>query len=223
MEGGNKMNTLESKNGLTPLFLNNAEVKARGELAYDDFELFKKDLIALCGEIPKLAVLYFDFGIEFSLWDGKQFHFHEAKLNKDTFASIQLARIFNKSEEIKVWRSNGTLYYRYRQDSVDPGKEGLDFNAVKTQQVLWGTDLEKDVDKKIEPSITVDGTTFSNWGALVEDRGTRLVVPLAENTVVTKEKRLAVTTWNYIGELDNGLATYVDCRFVGIDIWKDGE
>jgi CRISPR-associated protein (TIGR03984 family) len=224
-QGGDSMNKLESQNGLTPLFLNKKTAKAHGELPEKNFKSFYYELAALCGETPKLAVFYFDFGIEFSLWDGKQFHFYEKadKLNENTFKYIQLARIFNRSEEIKVWCSAGKHYYRHRQDKKNDKENKWEFDAVEAQHVLWGTDFSEGGGRAISPPVTVDDKIFTIWQVLVEDRGTRIVVPLSENDAITKEKRLAIKTWNYVGELDNGLATYDDCRFLGLDISKESE
>ena len=180
-------------------------------------------------EKAKYAVLYFRFGIRFAIWDGKEF-LSKDKLENKHFDYLQLARIFDKDQEMKAWRHDDQWRYRIlagKGADLDPNKnDENDFNAVKAQQVLWGT--------KTEGPVTPIGTFTINgesqeffWHQLTEDRGIKLVVPFPQRDLILRkeepQKRLAVTTYNYIDYLNNGLATYVDSRFVDIDFWKDGE
>jgi hypothetical protein len=55
------------------------------------------------------------------------------------------------------------------------------------------------------------------WTRLWEDRGTELILPLEIKEVPNYKGPLTwLQTVNYIGHLDNGQATYDDCRFVEI-------
>lgn len=212
------MSDAKTANGLRPIRAPYDREKAAVTVASWD------DVVAKLDKNAKYAVLYFSFGIRFALWDGTQFHSKDKK-NKDHSDYLQLARIFDKSQELKVWRHDSQWRYRILAgegveiNSDQDDKKEKEFNAVKAQQILWGT--------KTEGFATPIGTFAINgesqefyWHTLTEDRGIKLVVPLPHNDLMLKsnepKKRLAVTTYNYIDYLGNGLATYVDSRFVDI-------
>jgi CRISPR-associated protein (TIGR03984 family) len=67
-------------------------------------------------------------------------------------------RIFNKNEELFLWRSNDTLKGRHRKDM-----EGKVTWLVEADQVLWGTEA-KALDNK--------------YSEITEKRGTKLVLPI---------------------------------------------
>jgi CRISPR-associated protein (TIGR03984 family) len=146
-------------------------------------------------ETPKLAVFYLDYGIRFGKWQNRHLHFYKNETIKAD--DLQQARIFNPQCELRIWRTAGGFYCRVRRDG-----EGNDCEVIATQQALWGTHAQ-----------ILDG----EWTRLWEDRGTELILPLEIKEVPNYKGPLTwLQTVNYIGHLDNGQATYDDCRFVEI-------
>jgi len=214
------MNDFELKNGLTPI-----------QIDYDKSSLTAhdttwNDVVEKITDTTKYAVFYFAFGIRFALWDGKTFHFAEEMDAEKNLPFLQLARIFDASKEIKIWRSNGSLKYRTLIGEGAVVSPDEDFNAVAAQQILWGTWFEPT--EKNSVKLSLNGKNEFHWIKAYEERGVELVVPLDVKLEAIpgrkkeKEKndqtRIAVQTYNYVDHLENGLATYVDSRFVNIKI-----
>jgi len=154
------------------------------------------DLIAAkFGDNEATAVFYLDYGIRFAKWHDRILEFAAASTSVE-FSFLQLARIFDQNSELKIWRSDEGLGYRWRVD-----EQGQDCFAIDARQNLWGTK----VDHQELPA---------GWTKLKEDRGTELIVPLEIQTAVALPAY--IKTRNYIGEMANGQATYVDCRFVAL-------
>jgi CRISPR-associated protein (TIGR03984 family) len=207
-------------NGLCPIKLNKLSEP-----------VFKKpvsswaDIKTSAGSSAHFAVFYFDYGICFSLWDGSKFYFadsDQAKMN-GRFTYLQLARIFNESHEVKIWRDGtGKHFCRIREDKKER-KDENNFNVVSAKQNLWGTRfISHGEPKPLVKSAKIGGTIFDKyiyWTTLTEDRGVELIVPLSEKFEIPDKNdkiRLAIQTYHYIDYLPNGLATYVDSRFVDI-------
>jgi len=105
-------------------------------------------------------------------------------------------RIFNKDEELLLWRQQNSLKGRHRIDS-----QGVDTIAIDAHQVLFGTDAK----------------TSGQWTTISEDRGTEIHLPFSNLRVDTKKERIFIRTRNYIDFNELGQATYVDCRFMGFE------
>jgi len=210
--------------GLTPKKLKEKVEPKKGELSKNNYNEFWGKLHQLCGtDNAKYAVFYFDFGIVFSLWDGKQFLYapESKKLDETTFQYLQLARIFNTEKELKIWRLDNYFQYRLRNDRVEDFDSNADFDIIEADQVLWGTDCECTPVSLNGRSFGIDNKTFNEiyWTTLTEDRGTELTLPFPEKIEMNNDKasaRICIKTWNYIDYLENGLATYVDSRFVDL-------
>jgi len=156
-------------------------------------------LVAKFGSDHATAIFYLDYGIRFALYRNSILEFAEATTVELNF--LQLARIFNTTRELKIWRSDEGFSHRWRADD----QEGKKWYAIEACQNLWGTRIEHQTDDQALPG---------GWTRLREDRGTDLIVPLP----IVKEAELPayIKTRNYIGETANGQATYVDCRFVAL-------
>ncbi len=110
---------------------------------------------------------------------------------------LQKLRLFNQTSELHIWRSRGELKGRLRID-----EKGDDCLAIEADQVLWGTDFERDKNgNKISDKI------------IVEKRGTRIELPF-NGFQVDEKNRIAIRTRNYVGYNDIGQAGYVDSMFV---------
>jgi len=183
-------------NGLALLALA-TDVTDCGEIGNDDLKNINKFISQkFAEENPDYAVCYLNYGIRFARWEHDTLVFYEDGLDLE---HLQLARIFNKNRELKIWKSDSGLQYRLRIDS-----EGEEYCAVEAEQILWGTRTKK---------------LNKNWIRLYEDRGTELKVPLAIEIPEGQEvpdPRVCIKTRNYIGYLDNGQASLEDCRFMAI-------
>jgi len=116
------------------------------------------------------------------------------------FDELVRLRIFNKNEELHIWRSNGVLKGRQRVDSKGDETEYLD--AVP---LLNGTTFD-----------------FADLGIVAtEEKGINYYLPYqALKTLVSSENRIVLKTRNYIGYSEIGQAGYVDCRFIDFEIIK---
>jgi len=149
------------------------------------------------------VVLYMDYEVRIGEFEKGNFRFFHEDAFDPKF--LQRLRIFNKDEELHIWRSGKKLFGRLRKDG-----KGDETPVVEADQVLFGT--------LAEPQ--------NGWTRLSEKRGTALIIPgkfdADENT-----KRVAIRTRNYIGYMEyKGFrkvseamlaphqATYQDCRFV---------
>ena len=121
---------------------------------------------------------------------------------KDQSELVRL-RLFNKNKELHVWRNNGILRGRLRDDA---GGESIEY--------ITGNPL-------------LNGTNFSqgNPGVIAtEEKGINYDLPYPELKSLTGTKnRVAIVTRNYIGNDDIGQAGYVDCRFVDFGIIETQE
>lgn len=182
-------------------------------------------LKAKLGDSAKYTVLYFDYGIKFGIQNGEDIILSDGtvKFEQLQFDYLQLARFFDQNMELKIWR-NGERKHYFRLYQVSE-KDDETTEAVEAEQILWGTTAARNPKSFGTFTLNGDAQDFY-WHTLTEDRGTQLVIPLpVENLELDPQKnpkkRVAVKTYNYIDYLDNGLATYVDCRFVDIKIKGD--
>lgn len=141
------------------------------------------------------VVAWLDYKVEIGLWDGSKLGFHD-DTNLD-LKYVQRMRVFNSEQELHVWRTNGVWKCRLRQDG-----EGEDVEAVVAHQLLFGTRGER---------------LLPQYARIEEDRGTKLVLPLANVAFDDKgmlKERVFIKTHNYIKLNAVYQATYFDCRFV---------
>ena len=153
-----------------------------------------------------LVVAWLDYAVLIGRWEQQAFLFYNGDTLKDKH--LQKLRVFNEERELHLWRSQGALKGRLRQDrTCEEGQE-----VVVAHQALFGTRKGLRCDER--------------FTELTEDRGTALVLPVTNLPFdargnLPKNYRACIKTYNYIGELENtGQATYKDCRFVG---FSDGE
>lgn len=130
-------------------------------------------------------------------WENNSFLFYEPK--KFDESRILKLRLFDRDQELFVWKSGTVLKARLRRD--DP--EGANHYAIIADHVLSGT----------KSKILENG-----WIRIWENRGGMLNLPL-KNAYVDSEnnpkKRIHIRTNNYIGDNEAYQSTYMDCRFVG--------
>ncbi len=143
------------------------------------------------------VVAWLDHSVMIGLWNGKGFEFYDAG-NLD-LKYLQRLRVFDPRQELHVWRTNGKWKARLRRDG-----EGENAEAIVAHQLLFGTKGER---------------LSSRYARIREDRGTKLLLPLADVQFDEDEKgvlkeRVFIKTHNYIRYNAVHQATYFDCRFV---------
>lgn len=214
------MNKNEKNNGLKLIKLKTQKKETGAITSWSDI---KTNL----GKSAKYVIFYFDYGIEFAIQNGNSIFFSDGDVNLENLQLdyLQLARFFDENMELKIWRDGeNNHHFRLYQDSTN---EDGETEGVEAKQILWGTraaSFEKPVTRK----VILNGKVITSiyWTTLSEKRGTQLIVPLFQKLTIEENAshpRVAVKTYNYIDYLENGLASYVDSRFVDIKIWKEGE
>jgi len=146
------------------------------------------------------VVAYLDYKVLIGSYSSGSFNFPVDKL--DELKYIQRMRIFNKNEELLIWRSNGEWKGRYRKDDIN----GKGTNVVDNNQVLFGTRYP---DEKHPP--------LENLTIITEDRGTEIKLPFKVESLdekKNKKNRVKIKTRNYIDFNETHQATYVDSRFI---------
>lgn len=143
--------------------------------------------------------------------EGK-FTYYQDNTNDVILDNIQKLRVFNTDAELFVWRTTlGKFKARLRTDGNGTGQDLA--GTVDACQVLFGTKVEK-----------IDDT----YVKLTEDRGTEIILPLAEigirdSEINDRTGRLCIHTRSYIGVIEEtGQATYDDVRFVEFVNFKEG-
>lgn len=141
------------------------------------------------------VVAWLDYEVLIGIWENQQFVFYNGKNLKLKY--LQRLRIFNQEREIFLWRTNGQLKGRLREDN----QEGSKVTIVVAKQLLFGTKS-----KQLDDSFT----------EIYEDRGTKLVLPFTNMEVDNKsiDNRIFLQTYNYVKTTLEYQATYFDCRFV---------
>ena len=147
------------------------------------------------GEDAKAVVWYYD-KIEFYQLSNGVFDYGERTIDE-----VVRLRLFNERKEVHIWRSNGILKGRLRDDSA-----GDEIEYVRAEQIM-------------------NGTTFTTNGKILnvtEEKGTNYELPFAD--LLNKDnliERLKLITRNYIGYNDQTWqAGYIDSRFEEIEVLK---
>jgi CRISPR-associated protein (TIGR03984 family) len=147
-----------------------------------------------------LVVAYLDYKVLIGRYKNNTFKFYDTTFDITKNSQyVQKIRIFNKDEELLLWRSDGGFKGRYRKDG-----DGDEIDVVDAAQVLFGTEA-----KDLQNGFT----------KITETRGTEIILhfPFKELDVKDKieGKRVFIQTRNYVAYNEAFQATYGDCRFVG--------
>ena len=137
------------------------------------------------------VVVYLDYKVLIGKYSNGSFSFYRNEQIELKY--IQRMRIFNKDEELMMWRSEGKQKARLRKDIV-----GTQSWVVDSKLVLFGTSAEKDGDYSI----------------LTEERGTEIILPFTDIAINDKYNRAIIKTRNYVDFNEQDIAGYIDCRFV---------
>lgn len=166
--------------------------------------LEKTKLIKLISQgisIKSHVVAYLDYKVLIGTFENGVFHFFQNENFDPKY--IQKLRIFNKTQEMFIWRSSEGLKGRLRIDET-----GDTTDVIDAHQVLFGT--------KTEP-------TDGGFTKITEERGTEIILPFTGIDVQNKvkDKRVFIQTRNYVDYNEVYQATYVDCRFIGF--WNNSK
>jgi CRISPR-associated protein (TIGR03984 family) len=172
---------MNSINGLT-LLKTKSEIKT--SLVFDELDMIKYYI-----KTESSIVAYLDNEVLIGKYN-QGFDFFENQQIEKKF--IKRLRIFNKNEELNIWRSQGTLKGRYRTD-----EKGEKTDFIEANQVLYGTNFE------IGDKYTIISEPF---------RGIKIILP-GKWQANNGQKRVAIRTRHYIGYLNEYQATYIDARF----------
>jgi len=132
----------------------------------------------------------------------------ESKWNKSLGKEKEIValRLFDKENELHLWRSNCVLKGRLRIDTEDTEEGDSEYITAKP---------------------LMNGTVFSSHEDRIhiiarEDKGTDFQLPYYEelNSLIGKKIRLTLVTRNYIDYSPIGQAGYFDCRFVNFESYK---
>jgi len=138
------------------------------------------------------VIAYLDYKVLIGRCSNGSFAFCQNALLDPKY--VQRIRIFNKNEELLLWRTGSGVKGRYRVDG-----NGDETDVVDAEQVLFGTN-SRDL-----------GNGFTR---LFEKRGTELVLPFSE-LEVTETSRVTLKTRNYVDFNKAHQASYWDCRCIG--------
>lgn len=127
-------------------------------------------------------------------------HFHD--LWSDNM--IQEARLFNKTQEVYLWRSENGYMVRIIRDNDEKTTYIID-----EQHILWG------VTGKLQP----DDFTKLEDGA----QGLHHSVPIDATWVDNKKRRLCLNVRHYFGEDDMGVNYIAYSRLTGLEEYQDGK
>lgn len=136
--------------------------------------------------------------------NGKLDYYPDEKIPNDvTLSNILKLRVFNKDSELFVWKTSlGGYRARLRTDGQGP-EQGI----VEAKQVLFGTKVQQ---------------LPNGYSKLTENRGTEIILPIANLNIDEKEHRMCIKTRSYIGYIEEtGQATYEDVRFVEFVMYKE--
>jgi len=186
--------------------MENKELNVRSKKSHvQNLEIFElSDLESLKSVIKAnfaqkgICVVYLDYAVLIGKYDGEDFHFYQNEKLEPHF--IQKMRLFDKDQELYVWRKNKNRFQgRLRIDGT-----GEKTDVVDAEQVLWGTGSK----------------SLGDYTKLYEDRGTKIILPF-KNVVIDAKKnpkdRIFILTRNYVSYDTNSSyeqAGYVDCRFI---------
>jgi CRISPR-associated protein (TIGR03984 family) len=168
-------------------------------------EIDQQKLFARAGENfdeRAYVVAWLDYQVLIGLWQNNAFRFHNSEKLELKYA--QRLQVFDWQKELLVWRTNGAWQSRLRCDNKGEKFE----DVVAAHQMLFGTKGRR---------------LDSLFAEIKEDRGTKLILPLADISFDGEEKlddRVFIKTHNYVKTNAVHQATYYDCRFVA---FTDGE
>lgn len=171
----------------------------KSEVSYFDIDNSIFDFLNInLKEKEYLVVAYLDYEVKIGYLRKNQevyrFIFSTDEKLEEKF--IQKIRVFNENVEVFIWRSKNHLKGRHRKDQVGKDSEYVDVN-----QVLFGTDTNKDLKD-------------DNFTELLEiKRGIKFTIA-GKFESSENRKRVAIKTRNYIEYNDIHQATYSDCRFI---------
>ena len=152
-----------------------------------------RDVLNKYFDTPSFVTAYLDYKVLIGRYEKNTFLFY----NNEEFENkyIQKLRIFNEDREVLIWRTNNGFKGRLRTDN-----EGTETDIVVAYQVLFGTKGEN---------------RNEHFTEIKEDRGTCLILPFGNLTIVNKRNLICIKTHNYVEYNAVCQASYVDCRFVG--------
>lgn len=184
-----------SCNGLMERYIE-TNTRCEQEQEIPSFEMLQS-YVSRFIEDPAMIVAYLDYKVCFGKYtEGKLLFFKDERFETKY---IQRLCVFNETSELLLWRTEGCIFnVRLREDDTSDGRIENGSYVIDTHQVLWGTKVKK----------LSDG-----WSELMEQRGTRLIVPFPA-LGVDSENRLKLWTRHYISFNENGQAGYTDSRFV---------
>jgi len=203
------MNILMEENGLSLTRLNSEATTDNNieleQLEHKIFDMINKD---------SFVVAWLDHEVLIGKYKQSKFTFYDNE--RFEYKYLKQMRIFNKHEELFIWRMHDTYNARFRKDIIDENKDvNNDKNAntkkqyvVIARQVLFGTDFGKCNELKNNDDFT----------QIKEARGAKLILPFNKdsmNNLNSDYNRIFISTHNYLGnEKDKLNQGYVDCRFV---------
>ncbi|MEQ8189856.1 MAG: CRISPR-associated protein Csx19, partial [Candidatus Eremiobacterota bacterium] len=107
-------------------------IKINSEVKYFSNIQDVKKIISEHITIKSFAVAYMDYAVLTGRYEDERFIFYNDEVFEQKF--LQRIRVFNKTEELLIWRVNDGFKGRLRVD-----KEGENTEAVEASQVLFGT------------------------------------------------------------------------------------
>lgn len=112
------------------------------------------------------------------------------------------ARIFNKKQELYIWRETDNLFFRFRKDEECTNLKNTDCEEyLVSNLVLWGTKI-----RRIKEGFTT----------IFEDRGIEYTVPFEVEKLDSKNP-LKLRIHTYIEYLNGIQASFYDSRFVSLE------
>jgi CRISPR-associated protein (TIGR03984 family) len=142
-------------------------------------------------KINSFVVAYMDYTVLAGRYENAKFIFYKGETLEQKY--LQRIRVFNKTEELLIWRTGNEFKGRLRIDG-----DGENTDAVEAHQVLFGTDKK----------------SLGDFTEIYEARGTKIILPFSDLIIDNKRKRIFIKTRNYIDYNEIHQATYVDTRFV---------
>lgn len=175
----------------------NSHVRNFGIFELSDLESLKS-VIKTNFAHKGICVVYLDYAVLIGKYDGEDFYFYQNEKLKPR--CIQKMRLFDKDQELYVWRKNKNRFQgRLRIDGT-----GEKTDVVDVEQVLWGTGSK----------------SLGDYTELCEDRGTKIILPFKNVNIDAKKDpkdRISILTRNYVSYDINSSceqAGYADCRFI---------
>ena len=151
--------------------------------------------------IDVVGLLYLDNEIRFCRVNGSKIEWHDQEFEFD-WPHLKSARFFNESKELLLRREGKQLFIRSRTDSINEKGE----QVVDSRQLLAGSRVS-------------DYKGKEGWSLLKEDRGSRLIIPLAPSN--QKNARACFLVRGYVNFTDNGQAGYDDMRIIDLKWMSD--